>query len=196
MTSKKVKGLTCGVFVDGSNLFMGQKETGWWIDFKLFKKYLKNRYRPAFYSYYGGLDKKPSNDIFREKAKAQQRFYNKLNGWGFKVITKPLKYIKTDNGTKTKCDMDIEISLDIYDVLDSVDVVILVSGDSDFLTTVRRVHEKGKRLRIYSFKNKLSWELKDFSIKNLRCNYKIIDEIKEEIELKKNCIENIDKIEK
>ena len=51
------------------------------------------------------------------------------------------------------------------------------------------MREKGKHVRIYSFKNKLSWELKDFSIKNPGCNYKIIDELKGSIEYKKKDVD-------
>jgi uncharacterized LabA/DUF88 family protein len=184
MSSNAVRKKICGVFMDGSNLFSGQKDN-FWIDFEKLKVYLKKAYKPAFYNYYGGIDTSPSNEVFKEKADSQVRFYNKLGGHGYNVKTKPLKYIKTEKGIKTKCDMDIDIVLDINDVIENIDVIVLFTGDSDFLSYIEQIHKKGKFIRIYSFKSMLSWELKEFAIKNLRCNYKCIDELKDKIEFNK-----------
>ncbi|MFZ2154357.1 MAG: NYN domain-containing protein [Candidatus Moraniibacteriota bacterium] len=192
MTSSKVKKITCGVYIDGSNIFGGQKEAGWWIDFDKLKKHLKSNYRPLFFNYYGGVDKSPSNIEYKKKADSQQRFYDKLNGWGYNVITKPLKYIQTGDGIKTKCDMDVEISMDMRDDNDS-ELIIIFTGDSDYCHCLNKIHSGGKFIRIYSFKERLSWELKDFAIKKPRCNYRLLDEMREEVEYVKNLDNNNNK---
>lgn len=188
MTSKNARKAKAGVFIDGSNLFFAQKdEDNYYIDFEKLKKHLKQHYSPMFYNYYSGVDLKPRTLEFEEKAKKALRFHNKLNGIGYNVVTKPLKYI----GNKTKCDMDVEISMAMRDALDDVDNIILISGDSDFLTAVQHCHGKNKYIRIYSFRNFLSWELKEFALKQPRCNFRIFDDLKDEIEyVRKNTLDS------
>ncbi len=171
--------LRSGVFMDGSNIFWSEKEPSCWpISFRKFKKYLKNRYSPVFYNYYGCENLKPSTIEFRRKADGQLKFYNILEGLGYNVITKALKHLRD----RTKCDMDVEISIDVKNSLKDVDKIILVSGDSDFLRLVSDCHSAGKHIQIYSFEKTLAWELKVFAIKNLRCSYTLLDSLKSEIE--------------
>ena len=178
MTSDRIKKTRAGVFIDGSNLLWGQKSAGWSLDFQKLKTYLEHAYRPTFFNYYGCVDVKPSNDVFRSRAVEQEKFYKKLNGVGYSIITKPLKYIQGH----TKGDMDVEIVVDIHKRINDIDTIILCSGDSDYLRAVEDFHSMGKFIRIFSFKSFLSWELKEFSIKNARCNYKIFDDLKSQLE--------------
>ena len=46
-----------------------------------------------------------------------------------------------------------------------IDVLILISGDSDYLKLVKRVYSEGIRVRIISFDKLLSWELRSFAEK-------------------------------
>lgn len=180
MTSNKVRKIKTGVFIDGSNLFWASKKgLGWRIDFKKLKKYLKKHYSPIFFNYYGCEDIRPSTENFKRKAKGQEKFYNILDGLGYNVEKKPLKYL---NCNETKCDTDVEITVDMKNSLDDLDNIILFSGDSDFLKIINDCHSKGKHIRIYSFKETLAWELKMFAIKNPRCNYRLLDELKSELE--------------
>jgi uncharacterized LabA/DUF88 family protein len=78
--------------------------------------------------------------------------------------------------------MDIEIVMDLRNYEDDIDCIILFSGDSDYLKAVEYYWLKGKFIRFFSFEELLSWELKTFAINNPRCNYKLINEIREKIE--------------
>ena len=190
MSSNKVKSISIGVFIDGANLFWaGRKldEIGkkrWAIDFQKLKTYLKKRYTPAFFKFYDCTDDKPTNATFQTRAQGSSKFHKKLSGFGYDVILKPLKYIKNRSTGEitTKGDMDTSISVAVQNALNDIDGIILFSGDSDFLPVVQNAHSAGKFIRIFSFEHTLAWELKDFAIKNTRCNYKLLDEIRSEIE--------------
>ena len=76
---------------------------------------------------------------------------------GYKVIGKPLKYIKQIDGSIiTKGNVDVEMTLGIINNLDNLDEIILVLGDSNFLTLVQDIYRKGKTVRIISFQKRLS----------------------------------------
>jgi uncharacterized LabA/DUF88 family protein len=81
--------------------------------------------------------------------------------------------------------MDIEITMGIYETLSDIDTIILVSGDSDYHSVIQKFHAQGKYIRIYSFANRLSWELKTFAIKNPRCNYILFDDLKDELQFER-----------
>lgn len=181
------KSLRCGVFIDGSNVFWGsinmEPENRWFVDYKKFKKLLKSQYRPQFYKYFGAVDTAPKSREFVRKAKRQAKMYAKLDGLGYDVITKPLKYIKKEDGTyTTKGDMDVELSMAVMGSVNDLDTVVLVGGDCDYDVLVQSLHSQGKYIRIYSFDDLLSWELRTFAIKNTRCSFKTLDTLKDKIE--------------
>lgn len=73
--------------------------------------------------------------------------------------------------------MDVEISIDVKNYLEDLDVVILVSGDSDFLKLIKDCHREGKKIEIYSFESFLAWELKKFAINHPKCNFRLLDNL-------------------
>ncbi len=185
------KQLRCGVFIDGSNVLWGslqmKPEERWFVDYQKFKNYLKDRYKPQFFKFYGATDDAPKTPEFAEKAARQKKMYAKLQGIGFDVITKPLKYIKNEaGGYSTKGDMDIELTMDIMGALPDIDTIVLVSGDCDYHTAVKSFHIAGKYIRIISFDKLLSWELRTFAMQNTRCSFTTFDKLKEHVEYIKN----------
>ncbi len=179
MTSVGVQRVRTGVFIDGSNLFWGAKRSSFFIDYAKLKKYLADHYKVSFFNFYGCEDINPSNDLYRTKAASQQKFYQRLNGMGFDVKLKPLKYMR--DGT-TKGDMDVNIATDLRNYENDVECLIFFTGDSDFLSLVEQYWTLGKYIRIFSYRDFLSWELKEFAIKKPRCSYKCLEDIRGEIE--------------
>lgn len=178
ITMKHGKGskISSGVFIDGSNLFWAQ-QSNWHLDYALLKDYLDDLHSSSFYNYYGCFNKNPKNEEDKKKARGEDRFYRKLEGYGFKLVTKPLKYLKNS----TKGDMDVEIAVDVENYLKDLDRVIIVSGDSDFLYLIQDCHKKGKEIAIYSFEDFLAWEIKTFAVTHNRCNYKLFDDLEGKI---------------
>lgn len=79
--------------------------------------------------------------------KKQQEFQNILRAIGFDVKLKP--FIQRADGS-AKGDWDVGITIDVLEYADSVDEVILVSGDGDFAILVDKIKlDKGKRVDVY-----------------------------------------------
>jgi len=167
--SKKLK---AAVFIDGANLFFAEKDAGWFIDYQKLKKHLASQYRLIFLCYYNG---------FRPKEKKKMsNFFNVLKRFGYQVKTKPVKRIYDQRNKKYtyKCNFDAEIVLDTMLNLDKADVIILVSGDSDFLCLLQHLSEIKKKFFVYSFRKNIAWEIKK------QCKYGcycFLENVKEQI---------------
>lgn len=88
----------------------------------------------------------------------QSGFISLLEHHSFDVRRKSL--IQRADGSQ-KGDFDMEIALDILTMVDSLDVVALVSGDGDFVSLVQTVKSRGPRVEVYSFSNNTAIELKE-----------------------------------
>ena len=74
--------------------------------------------------------------------------------------------------------MDVEIVLDVVRMIDNLDVVIIMSGDSDFLALKNYVvKEKEKNILFMGYKENMAWELR-------LCWHLYINRIRNEVELK------------
>ena len=78
----------------------------------------------------------------------QSNFITRLQRRGIEVRRKTLQ-IRAD-GSK-KGDWDMELALDILDAAPQLDVVVLVSGDGDFTSLVKRVKSMGPRVEVIAF---------------------------------------------
>ena len=78
---------------------------------------------------------------------------------GFVVKTK----VGTIAGNTYKCDFDVEMTMDIENVAHEVkpDVIVIISGDSDFIPLVLDLRNKGIRVEVASFGNSMSNLLKE-----------------------------------
>jgi uncharacterized LabA/DUF88 family protein len=122
LKSKKV-----GIFCDDSNLFHAYKKYGWRVDFEKLKKLLEKYCNPQFINYHIAIPDK-SDDVFR----GTQSFLPKLEPY-VNLKRKLLKYTPVAGKFMKKADVDVEITLDVVRNIDDLDVVIVMSGDSDFL---------------------------------------------------------------
>ena len=55
------------------------------------------------------------------------------------------------DGTR-KADWDLGIAMEIWDRLADLDVVVLASGDGDFVPLLQRLHRAGKSVEVASFR--------------------------------------------
>lgn len=152
------------VFIDASNLWEVQKAKGKFFDYEKLIKFIKKKFygsavKVFYYTAY------PSEDTRDYSLDGRHKFYTFLKkGLSFIVRKKELKRISiiTENseGVEEKGNMDVEITIDALHNIDKYNIVILFSGDSDFLSLVTYLRRASKKVYIFSSKNNVSEELR------------------------------------
>lgn len=139
------------VFLDGANCFYTQKKMGWKIDAEKLLEYCKSFGEVAEAIYYTGA----SNDS------AQQKYHDKLAYIGYSLVTKPVKtiYDHTNEKTVHKANLDVEIVLDMFNMVDRYDMAILISGDGDFERALQLLKSRGKEVKVISTRGCVATEL-------------------------------------
>lgn len=139
------------VFLDGSNCFYTQKKLGWSIDVEKLLDYCKDYGEVVEATYYTGVN--PDSH--------QKKYLDKLAYLGYTLVTKPVKTISDlDTGLITqKANLDVEIVLDMFNMIDRYDMAILVSGDSDFERPIQFLKSRGKEVKVISTRGVVATEL-------------------------------------
>lgn len=132
------------IYIDGANYSHSQEFLKWSIDITRFYKYCEGYGEIAAAKFF----------CAETKTEGQERFFDVLRSTGFEVITKPIKTIFDKKTGKEihKANCDVEIACTMIEEADSFDTAILVSGDSDFLYTTRKLKAKGKEVIVISTK--------------------------------------------
>lgn len=138
-----------GVFVDVSNLFYSAKSAGVEVNYCRLLEHAVAGRDLIRASAYTGVDPENPN---------QRKFIDFLRANGYKVTCKDIhKY----EGGRIKANLDIEIAVDIMLLSENLDVVVLVSGDGDFVRLVDAIQMKGVRCEVIGFGISTSNELID-----------------------------------
>ncbi|PIU71880.1 hypothetical protein COS80_00810 [Candidatus Woesebacteria bacterium CG06_land_8_20_14_3_00_39_27] len=147
--------LRVGVFIDDANLFYTQKRLGWKISWLRYKKLIDQYSKSSDFYYYIG------NPPTEKNRKETKKIVQKLIKIGYKVKTKPLKKIFVSREKFIyKCNFDVEMALDVSEKIDRLDMVIISSGDGDFLAIKNLCLKKGKKFMVICFEKNIAWELK------------------------------------
>jgi len=166
LNSKKI-----GVFCDDSNLYHAYKKCGWRMDFEKLRKLLEQHCNLQFIDYHIAIPDKSDNSF-----KGTEDFLKKLEPY-VNLKKKLLKYTPVAGKFMKKADVDVEITLDVVRNIDNLDVVIIMSGDSDFLELKNYViNDKKKGILFMSYEENMAWELR-------QCWHLYINRIKDEIGL-------------
>ena len=122
-------------FIDSNNLNLGVKESGWRLDFKKFRIYLKEKYGVTkAYLFIGYL---PEN----------QELYRSLQEFGYVLI---FKLVMKNKDGEPKGNIDAELVLQAMVDWDRYDKAVIVSSDGDFYCLVNYLYEKSKLKRVIS----------------------------------------------
>lgn len=136
-------------FIDSQNLNLGVRSLGWNLDFRKFRKYLKDKFRveKAF--------------LFIGYLKENENMYNNLRSSGYEIIFKQAIKI----GRKSiKGNVDAELVLHAAKLqYKNYNKAVIVSGDGDFYCLLEDMF-KEKRLKALIIPNRKSQSnlLKDF----------------------------------
>jgi len=152
----KLKGKTA-VFVDWANVYNWKDSLKKEVDLKKLFIYLKSYKEIEEISFYFGTDSHPAS---KEQIKEAKKI-------GFRVVTKPVKYLPIkDKGVmvwKRKCDFDLEIGLDSFERLNNFKTFIYFTGDGDFATLYQRLIKRDKQIIVvymYGHLGKEVWLIK------------------------------------
>ncbi len=86
----------------------------------------------------------------------QSGFVTMLEQFSYEVKRKDLR--RRSDGS-AKGDWDMEMAIDMIRMADKVDVVILASGDGDFVSLVQLLKELGPRVEVFSFQHNTARDL-------------------------------------
>jgi len=155
-------------FIDSQNLNLGVRSQGWILDFRKFRKFLKDQYNVSkVYLFIGYIEQ-------------NRGLYSRLRSYGYVLVFKPTLRVKKSKEIKTKGNVDAELVLYAVDKKETYDRAIIVSGDGDFYCLVGYLKKKNKLLKIIAPNRKYSSLLRKFSKDIL-----LTSSIKDKVERKK-----------
>lgn len=137
------------VIVDFGNVEKWKNSLSWIVGIQELGKLVKyfSYGRKFLRRFYYGLDygKNENSQVISLWSKAMT---DKANMSGFEVITKRVKYIHSQNnitGFEKKCDLDVEMTVDLIRERDNYDTIILFSGDGDLMYAIKYLKENFKK---------------------------------------------------
>ncbi|MDH3627631.1 MAG: NYN domain-containing protein [Acidobacteriota bacterium] len=127
-----------GVFIDVQNVYYGARQLKGKLDFHALLEAATEKRRLIEATAY----------VVESKEIDQSGFIKLLEQRAIEVRRKTLQ-VRADGSTKG--DWDMELALDILAAAPRLDVVVLVSGDGDFTSLVKRVKGMGPRVEVIGF---------------------------------------------
>jgi uncharacterized LabA/DUF88 family protein len=166
---ENLKDKKAGVFVDDSNLYHSYQKYGWRIDFGRLKKFLEKYCDLQFINYHIAIPDRSDAAIH-----GTERFLEKIKSY-VAIKEKLVKYTPIAGKFVKKADVDVEIVLDVVRNIEKLDVIIILSGDSDlFALKDYVVKDNDKNIIFFAFERNMAWELK-------YCWHPYLDDYKKEI---------------
>ena len=159
------------IFIDGQNIFCGALDNRLRINYERIRNYFQNQYNVIHIGYYSAFD---------ENNHGQQGFFHRIASLGFTLRKKPLRI--HNNGTvvireEKKIDVWLATELIKFAHENEYDRALVFSGDTDFIPAYEYLHELGKRIGIWTWKNRGSDELRNFSNEHYNVSLDFLDDI-------------------
>jgi uncharacterized LabA/DUF88 family protein len=132
------------LFIDGANLYATAKTLGFDIDYKRLLKEFQSRGTLLRAFYYTAI-------IEDQEYSSIRPLIDWLDYNGYKVVTKPAKEFTDSMGRrKIKGNMDIELAIDAMEQSETVDHLVIFSGDGDFTNLVEALQRRGRKVSVIS----------------------------------------------
>jgi uncharacterized LabA/DUF88 family protein len=132
------------LFIDGANLYAAAKSLGFDIDYRrLLAEFQSKGYMLRAY-YFTALAEDQEYSSIRP-------LIDWLDYNGYTVVTKPTKeFVDATGRRKIKGNMDIELAVAAMEMTETVDHLVLFSGDGDFRSLVEMIQRKGRKVTVVS----------------------------------------------
>jgi uncharacterized LabA/DUF88 family protein len=140
-----------GIFVDVPNLIYAAERRKIDLDFGRVLEYFTRGRELVRATAYAPITDDPQAKL------ESQRFAHHFIGHPYRLVTKPLKRFADGS---MKANFDIELAVDILTMSERLDVVVLMSGDGDFVRVVELVASRGVRVEVCAFVEAAAQELK------------------------------------
>jgi len=132
------------LFIDGANLYATAKALGFDIDYKRLLALFRTKGQLVRAQYYTALAEDQEYSSIRP-------LVDWLDYNGFTMVTKPTKEFTDSFGRrKIKGNMDIELTVDAMRLAQSLDHVVIFTGDGDFKALVAALQQAGRRVSVIS----------------------------------------------
>jgi len=138
-------------YIDGANLHKSISALGWKLDYRMFRRWLEQKYGvEAVY-------------IFIGLVPAQRSLYLRLQEYGYVLVYKEVTY-DGDGRVKGNCDADLvlKVTQDYYE--GRIAQAILVASDGDYSSLVAFLKEKRVFRTLLSPSNNCSFLLRKLNI--------------------------------
>lgn len=138
-----------GLFIDAANMFYAQNQQGWDIDYFRVLDWLLADREPGCAYYFTGVPSGSNPDA----ANRHRGFRRALARHGYTVIHKEVKrqFDKDRGEWRSKCNLDVEITLKMLAEVTQYDEVVFFGGDGDFAPVLEHLRNLGKRVRVISY---------------------------------------------
>ena len=154
------------VIIDYGNVEKWKISLGWIIDIKKLGHLVKSLSKGSKFlrRFYYGADYGQSEKSF-DLSEWSRAILEKADWSGFEVISKRVKYIhSSDNkmGFEKKCDLDVEMAVDLIKEKDNYDTIVIFSGDGDLVYAIKYLTEQfGKQCYVFGARNHIGSEVFD-----------------------------------
>jgi len=158
-----------GVFADVSNLYycIAKKFGGRKLDYHKYYKFISDLGEIQQAIAYGAQLHGEANS-----------FLHCIKKIGFSAKYKTTKTFQNADGIKRKADQDVAITIDIVNMIQSMDMIILGSADGDLVPAVEWARTRG--VDVVVFASGISRDLKDVATKFIEIPESLLEDIKPE----------------
>ncbi|MBL3598822.1 MAG: NYN domain-containing protein [gamma proteobacterium endosymbiont of Lamellibrachia anaximandri] len=143
--------LKIGVFVDAENI---RYNGGYQLRYDILRRFAArfggNLLRMNTYI---AFDQERAKDDY-EYAKRARSYQQMVRDYGWKIIVKIVRrYTDEEGNVTTKANADLDLAVDAMLQSEKLDLVLLVTGDGDFLQVVTALQDRGCRVELLAFRN-------------------------------------------
>lgn len=145
-------------FIDNANIFHGQQEAGWRIDWRKFTAYL-DREGEIWQTYLFASEHdppRPEETSFYQFLKEQLRWEIVVYPLGKRTVCCSNCNFKEVLPAEKGVDVGLATKMLMLAINQAFETAILVAGDRDYLETVKYVKGMGLRVEIIAWRNHLS----------------------------------------
>jgi len=145
----KHKGQRVGILIDVQNLYYSARNLyGARVNFReILKLAVSGRSLIRVFAY-----------VVRTKTGEEKPFFEALTNLGIETRVRDLQEFY---GGQKKADWDVGIVIDAIRIAPSVDTLVLVSGDGDFISLIEYLKNQGKRTEVIALGRSASGKLKE-----------------------------------